>query len=163
MVVSAAIAVCLIAVPINYYVVMSGYVVQEKAEDTVRVYESIEHDKYLPFTSINIARLDEPSALVFSKGDNLPRVDSATALLPVASAFVTAAYPDNISIQGFDGGSYVKGDSDVFQRNNTIGGYEALAEGRTNVLLAAKPSDDQVAYAEKRGVEFSYTSIGREA
>ena len=65
------------------------------------------YEQYRPFTGESVARLDEPSTLSFSAGDDLPHVDSATALLPLASAFVTATYPQEATTVGWEGQEYV--------------------------------------------------------
>lgn len=65
------------------------------------------YEQYRPFTGQSVARLDEPSALTFSAGDGLPHVDSATALLPLASAFVTATYPKEATTVGWEGQEYM--------------------------------------------------------
>ena len=72
--------------------------------------------------------------------EELPIIDGATAAFPVYSAFVHAVYPETTTL--YDG---------VFEYNNTVGGYEALAEHRTDVFIGAAPSKEQVAYAESLG------------
>ncbi len=209
-------------------------------------------DAYAPFESTEIARLDEPSTLRFSVGQYLPKVDSATALLPLASSFVTAVYPritttiqDHDSdwdvgfregyIQGFyeswrsagynvdkgksassegsasnsvsnlldlqegegsqeldgylvgykDGmrvgeasieegikydsdeydarkGIFYAGSDSVFQYNNSTYGFSVLALGLTDVFFGTKADADQAQLAQSLGVEFTYTSIGRD-
>ena len=53
----------------------------------------IELDAYDPFISKLIARLEEPSELIFSGQDELPRLDGAVALVPIMSSFVNEAHP----------------------------------------------------------------------
>lgn len=84
--------------------------------------------------------------------EELPIIDGATAAFPVYSAFVHAVYPETTKLY-----------DDVFQYNNTVGGYDALAEKRTDIFIGAAPSKEQVAYAEELGTNFSYTQIGSEA
>ena len=84
--------------------------------------------------------------------DNLPIIDGATAAFPVYSAFVNAVYPKTTKL----------GD-DVFEYNNTVGGYEKLAEKETDIFLGAAPSKEQIDYANRCGTVFKYTQIGTEA
>jgi phosphate transport system substrate-binding protein len=50
-----------------------------------------------------------------------------------------------------------------FKYLNTVEGYRAIAEKKTDIFFGAYPSEEQIAYAEKFGTEFEYTPIGREA
>lgn len=135
----------------------------------------IDYEDYRPFTSTKIARLDEESTLKFSITETRPHIDSATALLPLASSIVTATYPEGATTICFDtkeysgpGISYTDSEDNFilntedFQFNNTTWGFRYLARGGTDLFLGTKaPSEDEV-FASKRGVSFNYTPIGRE-
>lgn len=118
--------------------------------------KSIELDRYLPFDeNSGIAVTD--SSLTLS-GD-LPVVDGAAALYPVFSAFVNAVYPeDSVS---FDGEDFAPGSALRF--SNTRGAYKAVADGTADIVFCAKPSAEQLAYAESVGAELETVPIGREA
>lgn len=118
--------------------------------------KSIELCKYLPFESESeIVRIDSTLKL---SGD-LPVVDGAAALYPVFSAFVGAAYPeDSVS---FDGESF-SADS-ALQYTNTRGAYESVVDGNADIVFCAKPSDEQLSYAQENGVELEMVPIGCEA
>ena len=64
------------------------------------------YEQYRPFTGESVIRLSKPSTLTFAAGDDLPHVDSATALLPLASALVTATYPQEATTVGWEGNIY---------------------------------------------------------
>lgn len=118
--------------------------------------KSIELDKYLPFASdTEIVRID--STLTLS-GD-LPVVDGAAALYPVFSAFVDATYPEN-SVE-FDGENFTA--DSALQYTNTRGAYKAVVDGDADIVFCAKPSEEQLAYAEQNGVELELVPIGCEA
>ena len=51
----------------------------------------------------------------------------------------------------------------MFEYNNTVPGYEILAEGKTDIFFGAKPSKEQSEYAIEQGREFVLTQIGSEA
>jgi len=106
--------------------------------------------EYLPFDAESkIVKLDDASLAL--TGD-LPVVDGAAAVFPVYSAFVHAVYPDTTSL--YDG---------VLEYNNTRGGYELLAEKKTDIFFGAYPSQEQINYAEYCKTSFVYTPIGMEA
>ncbi|MBC2890524.1 PstS family phosphate ABC transporter substrate-binding protein [Gordonibacter massiliensis (ex Traore et al. 2017)] len=159
-VVLSLMAVVVAATVVNYFVETQGTLRQFPSPDAVSVDESIDYEAYLPFESESIARLDGPASLQLPMSDDLPKVDSAAALLPLASSFVTAVYPEGITVMGSSG---YDPSSCVFQFNNTVRGYEALAEGETDVFFGALPSEEQIAHAAERGVEFECTPIGQEA
>lgn len=121
---------------------------------TIDVTPNINVHEYLPF--------DEDSKIVKIQSetlnfDNIPKqqlpiIDGAAAAFPVYSAFVHAVYPDTTKL--YDG---------VFEYHNTLGGYELLAEKKTDIFIGAAPSEEQIAFAEKNNTIFEYTQIGTEA
>lgn len=121
-----------------------------KESITIDVTPNIKTEEYLPFTKKSkIVKLE--NATLQLTGD-LPVIDGATAAFPVYSAFVHAVYPKTTVL--YDG---------VFEYNNTVGGYEKLAERSTDLFLGAYPSKEQLEYAEKCGTTFEFTQIGSEA
>ena len=117
---------------------------------TIDTTPSINVSEYLPFDeNSKIVKLEDASLQL--EGD-LPVIDGATAAFPVYSAFVHAVYPDTTKLN--DG---------VFEYNNTVGGYQALARKQTDIFFGAYPSKEQIAYAEQNGTTFVYTQIGYEA
>lgn len=117
---------------------------------TIDVTPNIDVNEYLPFTEDSkIVKLDSQTLKL--RGD-LPVIDGATAAFPVYSAFVNAVYPKTVQLH--DG---------TFEYNNTVGGYEKLAEKETDIFLGAAPSKEQIAYAEECNTTFKYTQIGIEA
>ena len=117
---------------------------------------SIEVSEYLPFTEDSgIVHVDSSVKL---SGD-LPVIDGAAALYPMFSAFVDATYPeDSVS---FDGTDFTEGSA--LQFHNTRGAYQAVVDGDVDIIFCAKPSEEQLAYAEEKGVELKMVPIGYEA
>jgi phosphate transport system substrate-binding protein len=106
--------------------------------------------EYLPFIKdTKIVKIDNASLKL--EGE-LPIIDGAAAVFPVYSAFVHATYPNTTKL--YDG---------VFEYNNTVPGYEMLAEGKTDIFFGAKPSKAQSEYANELGKEFVLTQVGTEA
>ncbi len=118
--------------------------------------KSIEVSRYVPF--------DPEAELVQSHTDvklsgEIPVIDGAAALLPVYASVVQAVYPPE-SVQ-FDGENYTP--ESAMQYTNTRGAYKALADGTADIVLCAKPSAEQIAYAEEQGRELVYVPVAREA
>lgn len=121
---------------------------------TVPASTMIQLERYYPFQpASDLARLDHPASLQLTS--DYPVVDGATALVPVYAAFVNAVYQqEEATIYNF----YY----DPLRYFNTVGGYMALAEGRTDILFAAYPSQEQLDYAQRCHNQLSFTPIGRE-
>ena len=121
---------------------------------TIDVAPNINVNEYLPFREDSkIVKIDSKT-LKFTEDDALPRIDGASAAFPVYSAFVNAVYPNTKETELW---------GDVFQYNNTVGGYIELAQKNTDIFIGAYPSKDQITYAKKCNTEFVYTQIGWEA
>ena len=121
---------------------------------TIDVAPNINMYEYLPFDeNSKIVKIDSKT-LKFSEDDELPRIDGASAAFPVYSAFIHAVYPNTKETELW---------GNVFQYNNTVGGYIELAKKNTDIFIGAYPSKDQITYAEKCNTEFVYTQIGWEA
>ena len=115
----------------------------------------IEAENFLPF--------DENSEIVRAEGEKLtgdiPVIDGATALLPVYSAVVNAIYPED-AVE-FQNGAFTQ--TSKMQYQNTVGAWQALAEGTDDIILVAAPSEKQLAALAEKGVEIEMTPVGREA
>lgn len=121
---------------------------------TIDTAPAINTREYLPFDENSKIVKIKSKTLDFSNLSKaeLPTIDGAAAAFPVYSAFVNATYPNTTTLR--DG---------VFEYNNTVDGYTALAEKITDIFIGAAPSDEQIDEARKNGTEFEYTQIGNEA
>ena len=116
--------------------------------------------QYEPFSEgTKAVNLEEQSTLRFHREDLL-RLDGATALYPVYAGFVQAVYPqgeyplyDNKTSEGY--GSVTC--------SGTVNAYERLITGRTDLIFAAAPSQEQLEMARRAAKELHLTPIGREA
>ncbi len=133
--------------------------------DTTRAL-MIDVKKYLPYEeSSDLARIDCSLKLM----DNLPVLDGAAALVPVYASVIENVYPEG-SVT-YDGGEF--SDDNFYGENfaadskmqykNTVRGYKAIVDGKTDILFCASPSDEQVGYAKEKGVQLVYVPIGLEA
>ncbi|MCL2545611.1 MAG: substrate-binding domain-containing protein [Oscillospiraceae bacterium] len=89
--------------------------------------------------------------------EDWPRLDGSTALLPVYSAIAETIYLfyslDDIPVRG----------GDYIQMSTTRGAFENLTHGHTDIIFTLQPSQEQVEFARRHGVEFIKTPIAREA
>jgi phosphate transport system substrate-binding protein len=127
-------------------------------------------DLYAPFAEDTLAAsLDEPSSLKLT--DNLPRLNGATALYPVYSAFVRAVYPEEQVLGQWETGeAEIIDGKEVYKRpeplivcHGTAGAYIQLISGEADIIFVAAPSENQLKQAEEAGVELMFTPIGRES
>lgn len=122
---------------------------------SITLKEQFDYRTYLPFREDSLVRtLDEPASLRFTESDDLPRLDGATALYPIYSAFCQAVYPPSVA----DGSL-----SDTIDCSTTASAYRRIVDGICDVVFVGGPSETQEAYAQENGVELVYTPIGREA
>lgn len=97
-----------------------------------------------------VALLDGESTLRLEESE-VPKMDGATALYPVYSAFARAVYPEAML------------DSRTVACTTTSGAYESIIKGETDIIFVASPSKEQEALAVEKGVTLEFTPIGREA
>ncbi len=124
--------------------------------------------KFLPFEDASeLARTG--SSLKFQKGDDLPVLDGAAALVPVYASVIENCYPEgSVTYEGgaFSDDNYYgenfAADS-VMQYQNTIRGFDALVDGSVDLFFTAHPSKEQMQSAEDKGVELEIVPIGLEA
>jgi len=103
------------------------------------------------------------------EGD-LPRLDGATALYPLYSAFVRETYPapePSIDIPEYfpyaDLRDQYNGKDALVVCSRTAGAFENLIDGYADIIFLMGISDDQQKMADVRGLELVLTPIGIEA
>lgn len=112
----------------------------------------INPELYEPFSEgTKAVSLNTLSTLKFES--DLPRLDGATALYPLYSAFAQAVYPKN---------EYPV-HSGIIRCSKTIDAYKSLAEGTTDIIFVMKPSEDQLKRAKDNNITFKLSPIGKEA
>jgi len=167
---------------------LSGIIVLLVAIFTPAVYrslmpqerEEIDLNKFAPFGSyfyINgvlthqetlAKQLNEESMLKLD--GELPRLDGATALYPLYSAFVRATYPApepcsdmaEYSPRGCFRWRYT-GHTYLILNSRTARAFENLIDGYADIIFLMGVSDEQRAIADEKGLELILTPIGREA
>jgi len=131
-----------------------------KIEEVQMVSGDIVLADYMPFEGSKVAKLDSAPALQnwVPHGEKYPRLDGATALFPVYSAFVEAVYPETTRYQDID--DHMR---PIVTCTKTNEAYRRLISGEADIIFAAVPSDAQVEDAKNAGVEFELTPFGKEA
>ena len=123
--------------------------------DAITLRESFDYRTYTPFTPGSlVTQADQPASLRFEDVRTVPRMDGATALYPVYAAFAQAVYPE--ITKPWDPGEIVR-------CSTTSKAYQSIVDGGCDIIFVAGPSEEQEAYAARKGVELIYTPIGREA
>lgn len=138
---------------------LAGFSFYQEQDDEIPILtEQLEILSYQPFEEGKpnpaLPHLDSPSTLSLS--ENLPRIDCATALYPIAAAFVEAAYPSTLEYFPY------QDPPPVLQVNKTPDAYENLINRKVDLIFAAGPSAQQINRAKEKGVEFILTPIGKE-
>jgi len=120
-------------------------------EESVNLLES--YSPYGEGTKVYVP--DEEATLRLT--EDIPRMDGATALYPVYSAFARATYPKELLAKEYN--VYL---NEYLTCSTTTGAYQRLADGEADVIFAAAPSEEQLEYAKEQGTELVLTPIGRE-
>lgn len=126
--------------------------------------QGVNLELYKPFAeNTKAVSLEEESTLKI--GNNLPRLDGATALYPLYAAFAQAVYPARDYDIHAAKEEYINNNQDQGEVacSNTINAYTRLMNGEADIIFAARPSEQQLAEAQSRGLEFVLTPIGKEA
>ena len=142
----------------RYFDLSSGTAVEVKA-----VGAGIDLSDYMPFEGKKVATLDEKPTLAKRVTDDqtLPRLDGATALFPVYSAFCQAVYPKDTRYTWCEGDETEHNALITCTKTNRA--YERLIEGDADIIFVAQPSDEELALAAEKGVEFDMIPFGKEA
>ena len=150
----AALVMMFVVMDLEIYVTFTRRVIPDTSPEMQA--KSVEISRYLPFADdTGIVKIKSDLTLT---GD-LPVLDGAAALYPVFSAFVYAVYPEDGCV--FRDGGFAS--DSCLQMNNTRDAYRGVVDGTVDIVFCAGPSEEQMAYAEEKGVELELVPVGREA
>ena len=126
------------------------------AVEVARLGSSFALEDYYPNEGSKVVSLNETADIQWYADAALPRLDGATALLPVYAAVVQATYPQDVR--------YGEEEEDpLVTCTKTNRAYERLIEGAADVIFCAGPSEEQLWAAAAAGVELELTPFGAEA
>ena len=139
-----------------------GYyrITENGPEEVTVVKNNMYLSDYYPLEGSKVAANDYEADFAFDGKHPLPRLDGATALLPVYAALAQAVYPDDTRYE--DCGRFSNPDA-LFTCTKTNTAYYRLVDGETDIIFCAEPSVQQIEYAAQNGVEFEYTLFGYES
>lgn len=128
-----------------------------------------------PFKENNgLAKLENPASIQFTKFEEMPRLDGATAAYPVYAAFAEAVYTGlgdyyethkDSNTRGIDTAFVESGEYpyNIVKCSKTEQAYERLINGETDIIFVAEPSKVHLEIIKSKGDEFILTPIGSEA
>ena len=120
------------------------------------VTEASPEEDYDPYAEDSkIALLDGEAS--FRLESDYPRLDGATALYPVYSAFFRAVYPDEFREDPH------RLREKYLRLSTTTGAYIAIVNGDADIIFVASASEKQQEYARENGVELEFIPLGSEA
>ncbi|MBP5181119.1 MAG: substrate-binding domain-containing protein [Clostridiales bacterium] len=124
--------------------------------------------RYLPFEpETDLVRMDV--SLHFEEEADLPVLDGAAALVPVYASVIENCYPEGcVTYEGgvFSDDNYYGenfASDSVMQYQNTVRGFNAVVDGTTDIFFTARPSAEQLEYADEQGADLNIVPVGREA
>ena len=115
-----------------------------------------------------VVTLNEESSLQLN--GELPRIDGATALYPLYSAFVRATYPvpePQLDLPAYSPYNDFREENSEFKPliacSRTAAAFENLIDGYADIVFLMGVSDEQRAIADAKGLDLVLTPIGGEA
>ena len=148
--------ICIFAVLAVSFGSYQGYVIYEDRLPTLSEGDDL-LNQYIPYgQNSKVATLNRASSLKFDI--DIPKLDGATALYPVYSAFARAVYPKELLETDYDVTS-----NQYLKCTTTSKAYENLIAGNADIIFVASPSEKQEQAAKDSGVELVFTPIGKEA
>ncbi|MDR2071883.1 MAG: substrate-binding domain-containing protein [Spirochaetaceae bacterium] len=151
---SVAVAVLLVCTGVFLYPQEDRRLEQEKSVAGLnrQLTESLHPLDYAPFVSgTKVTILNEPVDINFT--GELPRLNGATAAFPVYAAFVQALYPPDTY--------YAR--RKILDCSTTRYAYEALVEGRADIIFCYAPSKEQKQMAAEKGLQYHMVPICKDA
>jgi len=115
---------------------------------------------YTPFTEKNnLVSPKTPPSIQIDR--DYPKLDGAEALIPIYAAAANAIYRKGKNQN--DGDDEDPRRKAVLFSERTPAAYQALIDGRADMIFALAPSEEQKKEAAQKGITYSLTPIAREA
>ena len=105
--------------------------------------------------------LDHPASYTIEKEEDMPVLDGAEACYPLYSALAKAVYRDIGQIEQYHTKDKYNGMIVTF--SNSVHAYQRLVNREADMVFAARPSENQKAYAARELEQIRTLPIGKEA
>lgn len=109
-----------------------------------------------------LATLNHESGIVINNEKEMPVLDGAEACFPLYSSIAKAIYKDIDIIENKYADEYSYQNGKIVTFTNSKNGYYRLIDGEVDIFFGAKPSQEQLSYAEEQGKEIELIEIGKE-
>ena len=147
-----ACVLCLLGILLAQYQARSQRFLGRRGWEVQVINDEVDMRQYRPFThDNNLVEMPWEPTVTFT--ENFPRLDGATAAYPVYAAIAQALF---MGLDELTSRAYVS-------VSRTDAAYERLINGEVDIFFGAQPSNEQIAAAQDRGIEFTMTPIAREA
>lgn len=146
--------------------------------DYMHGYSSTDFTGYHVYDSDKLVKLDHEAEFIIENEEDMPIMDGAEACYPVYASIAKAIYKDidvieKAVIDEYEKTGYNDLPKEVIESiycngkivsfTNSKDGYYRLIERRVDLFIGARPSKEQIEYAQSQGTEIVSTPIGREA
>ncbi len=122
--------------------------------EQIRREDKTDLGSFVPFSENNkLVKIENPTLAI---KENHPRMHGALALFPVYAAAAQAVYQNYLPEGDYAVPEYV-------YAGTSPEAFEAVLDGTYDMAFMLRPSDAQMAEAEKRGKTLAITPLGREA
>lgn len=140
-------------------------------------YSTTDFKDYMVYSeNSKLVSLDHPASFSIENPDEMPKMDGAEACYPLYAAYAKAVYKDidkiekEAHLERKDLLENISEDKeDIFYHNgkivrftNTVYGFDNLLYEDADLFFGARPSREQLDYAEACGIDLTITPIGRE-
>ena len=147
-----ACVVCLVGVMVFQFHMRNQRFLGRRDREILVIDDEVSLSLFIPFCNNNfLVEMPWEPTIVFT--ENFPRLDGATAAYPLYAAIAQALF---VGLDEVTAREYVS-------VSRTDAAYQRLINGEIDVFFGARPSSEQIAVAQARGIEFTMTPIAREA
>lgn len=120
--------------------------------------KSIDIKSYLPFDDNSlIVKVNANTKIT----NDIPKIDGATALYPIYSAFVNALYPKESLAYDYESDNFLE--NSKIDKTGTGVAFKKVIDGDVDIIFCAEPSKKQLEYAKSKNIELELVPIGKEA
>lgn len=148
----------------NFYINSPQVKYKPHSFEYMHGYSSTDFSDYMVYSeNSKLATLNHESGIVINNEKDMPVLDGAEACFPLYSSIAKAIYKDIDIIENKYADEYFYQNGKIVTFTNSQNGYYRLIDGEVDIFFGAKPSQEQLFYAEEQGKEIELIEIGKEA